>query len=43
MVLRYEEFIIDFGSTITEEMTFKGFEEVAAFIDEQMSNHLYSQ
>jgi hypothetical protein len=41
MIARYAEYIVQFNATIDSEMTYKGFEKIVAFIDNQISTRLY--
>lgn len=43
MVARYEEYVIHFNAVIDSKMTYQGFEKIVAFIDKQMSDHLYPE
>jgi len=41
MIARYAEYIVQFNATIDSEMTYGSFEEIVAFIDNQISTRLY--
>jgi hypothetical protein len=43
MVAQYQEFYVFFNTTISEEMTYKDFESVVTFIDQQMGKYLYGK
>ncbi|MBC7879284.1 MAG: hypothetical protein H7Y59_19110 [Anaerolineales bacterium] len=43
LVARYQEFVIYFNTTISEKMTTQDFQEVVAFIDNQIASHIYEK
>jgi len=43
LIARYQEFNIYFSTTISDEMTIQDFQNIAAFIDQQMANYIYEK
>jgi len=41
MIARYSEYVVQFNAVIDSEMTYQSFEKIVAFIDNQISTHLY--
>jgi hypothetical protein len=43
LIAKYQEFTVYFSATISKKMTIQDFENVVAFIDEQMASRLYAK
>lgn len=41
MLARYEEHVVFFNATMDDKMTYSMFEEIAIYLDDQISNRLY--